>query len=240
MAWTAEKIADLFKIKEGKGEGVSSETAEALRTNGYIRRATKSEFITRRGDPEPHFCLILQGKVRLTAFTVDGGEILTTFLGHGETWGVHPCMGGYCETMDGVVESRTAETLMLRGQVLKKLAWERCDLMEAMLGILCSRLNMATQFLEQHGTWTARERLAWRILSLANASSGQPLTQDRRELAISQESLAGLVRLSWQRTNKLLKLFEAEGAISLKYGKITLESAEMLKQELRSTRSLSI
>ncbi|WP_211299469.1 Crp/Fnr family transcriptional regulator [Pukyongiella litopenaei] len=235
MTWTAEQIADLFSIRDGRGAGITRETAEILRANGHIRRATKSQLITRRGDPEPHLCLILQGKIRLTAFTIEGTEILTTFLGRGESWGVHPCMGGYSETMDGVVESPTAETLMVRGSVLKELVWERRDLMEVILMILCDRLNLATQVLEQHGTWTARERLVWRLLSLAKAGSDQPLSGGRRELAISQESLAGLVRLSRQRTNKLLKLLEAEGAISLKYGRITLESPELLEQELKFT-----
>lgn len=228
MTPTGKTVARLMNSISAYRTEISEETAQAMLAAGLVRSYPKDSFVTRRGQQTPVFCLILEGSVRLTAFSEDGHEMLSTYLYEGESWGVHPCLGGYDETNDGVV-SEEALLLMLTPYALKDLMWTHRELQEAMIGWLCARLNLSVRVAEQNGSWSARERLAWRLHLMCRATAGDPALFDP-EIKMSQERLASMVHLSRQRTNTLLKDFEREGALSLKYGKIWVLDPGILRR----------
>jgi CRP-like cAMP-binding protein len=225
-----QEIFDIVNAKSGFAGNLSLATVQKMHERGQIRRFAPGEFITRKSQNEPRFCITLSGHVRLTAFTQDGREMLTHIVRPGDCWGVHPCLGQFQETNDTVAEV-PCEVLMIKPDAVDALMWSRHDFQRAMVAVLCKRLNLAVSIAEQLGSWTARERVAWRLLLLSNGLHGRDADQFISEISVSQETLASMVHLSRQRTNVILKTFEKEGLIDQKYGRIKILSLDDLRRQ---------
>ncbi len=225
-----EDIARLINVPLEDGQRLSVQTVHQMLSNGSLIKVSPGSFVTRRAENQPKLCIVLSGLVRLTAFTEDGNEMLALMLRPGDIWGVHPCLGGFPETNDAVIEE-TGEILMLSVDAVEKLMWTCQDFQKSMVGLLCRRLNLAVSVAEQLGAWTARERLAWRLLLLARGIDEREAKHYEPEIAISQESLASMLHLSRQRTNMILKAMEADGLVKLGYGRISIVDAEKLRGE---------
>lgn len=225
--------ADVTELVNGSGGfagNLHESTVFEMLRRGTVRRFDKGAFVTRRGQNQPRLCIPLTGNVRLTAFTEDGREMLSHVIKPGDCWGVHPCLGGYGETNDAVCEA-ASDVLILRPDAVEDLMWTRQDFQKEMVKLLCRRLNLAVSLAEQFGAWSARERVAWRLLLLANAIDRRTYDQITPRITTSQETLASMVHLSRQRTNVILKSMERDGVLALKYGAIEILDFELLQAE---------
>lgn len=234
----ADEATALINGPTGFAREMHVSTVEELMRRGTLSRFDKGAFVTRRGQNLPRLCIALSGLVRLTAFTEDGREMLTHIIQPGDCWGVHPCLGGFQETNDSVVEV-TGQILTLRPEVVEDLMWTRQDFQKALVALLCHRLNLAVSLAEQFGAWSARERVAWRLLLLANANRPSGATQAEQlmlRITTSQETLAAMVHLSRQRTNVILKAMQKDGLLALKYGAIEILDPDALKAETSRAR----
>lgn len=224
----------LAELLNGRGEffeAISQETAQTMLDAGRVATYEKGSFVTRRGQPEPRLCFVLSGQVRLTAFTEDGREILSLILYPGDCWGVHPCLGNLREVNDSVVQER-GEILNLKPHEVQNLMWMRQDFQKTMIAVLCHRLNLSIRLAQQIGTWSARQRVAWRLLLSAHALDSANVAS--AEIRLSQENLASMVSLSRQRTNLILKSLEKDGLIRLGYGRIHIDDTAALRADMKS------
>lgn len=226
MAISEEELSQLLTQSPDFPGVISPPTAAEMLRRGWYGRFAAGTFITHRGQEQPRLCIVLSGAVRLTAFTPDGREMLIHLIGAGDCWGVNPCLGNYAETNDGVAET-ASEVLLIDAPVVRDLIWENRELQESLVGVLCTRLNLAVRVASLHGILNARQMLAWRLLMMSRSDLDDP-ESFRPELQMSQETLASISRLSRQRTNKILKEFEAEGVIALRYGGLTVLRPEWL------------
>ncbi len=231
----ADEVMQLINAPAGFGGAISLPTVQLMLETGRIRQFSPKSFITRRGQSAPRFCVVLRGQVRLTAFTEDGREMLTHIIRAGDCWGVHPCLGQFDETNDTITED-DAEVLMLTPETVGNLMWTRQDFQKALVVLLCRRLNLAVSLAEQFGSWSARERVAWRLLLLGNGVGGGGAADFIPEIAVSQETLASMVHLSRQRTNVILKALEKDGIIAQKYGRIEILSMDALRAQTDRAR----
>ncbi|WP_221931666.1 Crp/Fnr family transcriptional regulator [Palleronia caenipelagi] len=230
----AQQAAALINGPYGFAGALSVDTVAELLRRGRLVKYEKGGFVTRRGLNEPRLCIVLSGSVRLTAFTKDGREMLTHIVRPGNCWGVFPCLGGYRETNDSVIEEPST-ILILRPEAVGNMMWSYQDFQKALVQLLCDRLNLALSLSEQMGAWVARERLAWRLLLLANALDERRAPPPQLEIVISQDTLAAMVHLSRQRTNMILKDMERDGVVVLKYGRIEILDIDALRNEISRT-----
>lgn len=226
------QVAELVNGSGGFAGDLHTTTAQEMLRRGTVLRVEKGGYVTRRGEKKPRLCITLSGSVRLTAFTEDGREMLSLIIRPGDCWGVHPCLGGYKETNDGIAET-DAVILSLRPETVEDLMWTRQDFQRAMVKLLCKRLNLAVSLAEQLGSWTARERVAWRLLLLANAFDMRKVDTVNPRITTSQETLASMVHLSRQHTNVILKALKSDGVVDLRYGVIEILDVDRLRSEMR-------
>lgn len=209
----------LTRSREIPGE-ISPATAAQMLRRGHLRRFDKGALVTQRGSATPRLCIVISGSVRLTAFFPDGREMLLHLIEGGDCWGMHPCVGGHMETNDGVTETES-EILLIDAPVVRDLMWENRELQEAFVGVLCRRLNLAVRASMFYSLLDARQRVAWRLVMMTrwtpdDASDYHP------DHTLSQETLAAMCQLSRQRINVTLKDFQAMGAVTLRYGGLTV------------------
>lgn len=100
---------------------------------------------------------------------------------------------------------------------------------EAMMQLLCGRMQMLLAVTEQFATWTPRARLAWRLLEMARILGED---RDGMTVVVSQDALASMISLSRQRTNMLLRQFEAEGWLKIGYRQISDIKLDKLRELL--------
>lgn len=230
MTPSAEATARLMNRWPAYCEPILADAVRALFVAGTTLNFRESSLITRRGQQSPRFCVVLKGSVRITAFTVDGRELLSEILQPGESWGVHPCLGGLKETNDSVAAEDTL-VLLVKPAALKQLIWQHKDLHQALISLLCTRLNQTVTVSRHQYVWSARQRIAWRLVHLSEKFSGQTTNEAAPEIQTSQDNLASLVRLSRQHTNKILRIFEKNHMISLKYERIRILDMDGLRSE---------
>lgn len=232
-SWSPKVVSDLVAKAVDLRQGLSPDAVAALMTKGMIRRYAKGEHLLERDTGQAKFFLALSGTVRLTAFTEDGREFVSIFMEPGRMWGIHPSLDQTPETHDSKAETE-CEVLVVAGRDLRKLMWENREIQEAMTEILCKRLRLSLNILEQFATWNPKQRLAWRILQVGRTSTGDGATNPNPTIAISQEAIASMIALSRQRTNKLLKEFERDGLIKIEYGSIRIIDSQGLEETLES------
>lgn len=229
------KVMALLNAPMGFATDLQLPTITEMLRRGITSTVEKDQFVTRRGQKEPRLCIMLEGSVRLTAFTEDGREMLTHIVRPGDCWGVHPCLGNYDETNDAVAET-PGKVLSLTPNVVDDMMWRHHDFQKELVGLLCRRLNLAISLAEQLGSWTARERVVWRLLLLAGALDGNVTQADLKEITTSQETLASMVHLARQSTNAILRDLAKEGILVLKYGRIEISDLEQLRGQLSRAR----
>jgi CRP/FNR family cyclic AMP-dependent transcriptional regulator len=93
--------------------------------------------------------------------------------------------------------------------------------------LMSQKLRLTVISLEQLSLMPAPARLAHRLLMIA-AGYGE-LDPPRRVLQLPQEQLASMLSLSRQTTNQILKEFQGQGIVNLKYGEIEILDAERLR-----------
>lgn len=217
--WSATDIASLIEQSGVLKKPFSGDTVAALLARGQILTFDKGAIVLQRGEQSQRFFVLLRGTARLVAHTTDGREFVSLFIQPGNFWGVHPCLGDVAESHDALAET-DIEVLAVPAPQMRDMMWEYRDFQENMVDFLCDRLRLAIEVAEQFATWTPRARLAWRILAIVNSHGKRSDASDIKEIAISQESLASMINLSRQRTNGLLKDFESDGLLSIRYGRL--------------------
>lgn len=227
--WSTENIAAVVVSAGTQKNDLSVEAISALRTKGQIKKYDRDTLITQRGTKLPRFFLLLSGTTRLTAHTMNGNEFVSAYVEPGNFWGVHPCLAEVSETHDAVAVSDVV-ALVIEARDLRDLMWEHREIQEAMVQFLCSRLRMVVQVAEQFATWTPRARLAWRITEMVKSHGVKQPETGEVDISVSQEALASMINLSRQRTNLLLKEFERQGVLGIKYSGIKVLDQDGLRR----------
>ena len=94
--------------------------------------------------------------------------------------------------------------------------------------LMSQKLRLAFIALEEMSLLPAPQRLARRLLMIAEGYGG--LAVRRRSIHLAQEQLALMLSISRQTTNQILKDLETQGAVRLTYGEIEILDPERLKR----------
>ncbi|MCB1419792.1 MAG: Crp/Fnr family transcriptional regulator [Notoacmeibacter sp.] len=231
--WTAASIANLISDAKSLDRGLSTEAAQLLLENGVIRHFEKGATIMERVVGPPRFYLCLSGTARLMAFNDQGKEFVSVFLEPGNIFGVRACLDNMPDTHDARAE-RDCEILVIGANAVRELMWKNREIHEGLIEILCKRLRVAMNVMEQLATWSPKQRLAWRILDIIKSQGIVQSGKQGSSISISQDALASMIALSRQRTNKLLKEFEQENIIKIEYNSIQILNTNQLEKYLKN------
>jgi len=187
---------------------------QALREIGSLRRYHDGMVVQKRGDAPDCALLVLAGRLRSEAYTVDGGERLARWMERGEISGLSSVLGHAPAPVDLVATGDT-ELLILPGAALTAVLARDAALGLAMARVLSLRVNelFGTLFAGAQSSLQARVWKAVRGLAIEN---GQP-RDGGLLLRISQDDLGRAVGASRQRVNEALRQLQAEGRLRLGY-----------------------
>jgi len=212
---------------------------EALhRFNAMMRRTKRrrGEWVFVHGDPADSIYLLQKGRMKITALSEDGHEVVHDILGPGEIF-------GETSTILGIPRTTSAQTLetsllceihrkdfesLLRAypelslQLLKSLGMRLKKAEAQLLNVICNDLSTRV-----------REALIELIATESDTLPERPV-----KIKITQQDLANLVGASRQKTWEALKGLEASSVLRLMYGSIVVTDPYKLRKRQSYKRAV--
>ncbi|MEE4246809.1 MAG: Crp/Fnr family transcriptional regulator [Kangiellaceae bacterium] len=183
-----------------------------------------------RDDEADGFHIVLDGQVRVSNINKDGKEAVLTYLENSACFGEISLFDGLPRTHDTRAEIDT-QLLLIPIKSFHKLLQLYPELYPSFLQLLCQRIRATFSLIEESSTLTLRQRLARRLMLLADNFGSRPLGAEPTHVRVSQDSLAKMLNTSRQTINKHLQLLQREKMIALEYGRIKLLSPARIRTE---------
>ena len=197
------------------------DAAAELIQHAVRRRLADGALVHARGDAPDGLYQVVRGRVRISAVSGAGRELVLTILEPGSWFGEISLLDGLPRTHDAHAVGDTELLLVPRDRFDALLA-RRPALLAHVVRLLCRRLRLVLAALEDAALLPLPARLAKRLLG---APAGDPAAPG---LALPQGELARLLGTSRQSVSKILKAWERRGWVGVAYGKVTVVDAEAL------------
>jgi CRP/FNR family cyclic AMP-dependent transcriptional regulator len=171
--------------------------------------------VCRKGEPGDALYIVISGKLKVAAMSEDGREAILAILEDGETFGEMSLLDEHPRSAN-VVAVQDSELLVIQRQDFSSYLVSHPKAAISLLGILCRRLRLMDDMMEDMRFLDIRSRLAKTLSRLAlqhgrTAGNGSI----RLDLKLSQEDLGGLICATRESVNKHLKAWEEEGVLDL-------------------------
>lgn len=193
------------------------------------KKLQAGELLHRKNDPADGLYCILSGRIRISNYTLEGKELILTWIQPGNWFGEISLFDGLPRTHDAHAEEAT-QLLKIPASAFSTLLAKQPEFYPHFMRLLCQRLRATFSLLDETAALSLKGQLCKRILLLGEGLEQQKNTNNPLILCISQESLALLLNTSRQTVNKLLQEIQYEEAIKIHYGKIKIIKYEKLRE----------
>ena len=224
--------ADLAALLDGSAwfRAAPDALRDQLLASGRMRRLPAGQRLFSRGDADDGFYCVLDGLMRIGAASANGKEALLAVIEPVNWFGEIALFDGQPRTHDAYAERDTLLFHVPRAALAAML--ERNPALWHAFGLLLThKLRLAFDAIEEAALLPAAQRVARRLLLMAggygNAGRAGEL---RRVLKVPQEDLAMMLALSRQTTNQILRQFETQGALALRYAEIEIVDVRKLRE----------
>ncbi len=186
-----------------------------------LRKAGKGEVLLAEGDPIDGWYGVLSGMAKLQTKAPDGR--LSAFLGvpAGEWFGEGSVLKGGVWRYD-VIALRDTTLIGMPLAQFQRLYRHSLPFAHFLIEHLNMRLGQAMAAIESGRLRSPDERVAQYLSHF--------FWSGVRKITLSQEDLGHLAGLSRQTINRVLKQFEAQGWVSLEFGRVDILNEEALEQ----------
>lgn len=207
----------------------SLEVAHFFSNSSFTRitRRRRGEWVFVHGDRADSIYILQKGRMKITALSEDGHEILHEIIGPGEIF-------GHTSTLLGIARTTSAQTLetSLLGEIRQKdfesLLAEYPALSVQLLKSVGLRLKKAEAQLLNIICHDVSTRVRDALIDLIAAESGtQP--NGPIKIKITQQDLANLIGASRQKTWQALKELEDSSVLRLMYRSILVTAPDKLR-----------
>jgi len=179
-----------------------------------------------KGDDGDSLYGVLSGHIRISSSEPDGKEVIFNIMGRGDIFGEIALLDGRPRTADAMAIS-DANLFQIRRIDFRDLMEREPRLTTHLLEMVCERLRVTSEMLEDSAFLSLPARLAKRLLRLAQYETPYS-SQDSLEIKFSQAELGQLMSTSRESINKHLQYWRKEGWIDLGRGRIMIKDTEAL------------
>jgi CRP/FNR family transcriptional regulator, cyclic AMP receptor protein len=200
----------------------------------YVRFRS-NEPVFRQGESEPDLMIIVEGRVRLSATSSDGQELLANIVERGHIFGEIAVIDGKPRSYDATAVE-DSEILIVKRQTLIPFLQQRPDVCLRFMETLCERLRRSETLIQDAVFLHVGPRLARQLLRLAGRYGRKYGNEIHIDLALSQNDLASLVGMTRESINKQLCNWRQAGIISFKRRRYKVLKLEALKKAAEPSR----
>src|SRR5690349_13901797 len=208
-------------------EGISQDAQH--RFNAMMRRSKRrrGDWVFVHGDPADSIYFLQKGRMKITALSEDGHEVVHEIVGPGEIF-------GHTSTILGIPRTTSAQTLEtsllceIRQKDFESLLAAYPALSLQLLKSVGLRLKKAEAQLLNVICHDVSTRVREALLDLIAGESGEQADQPVR-IKITQQDLANLIGASRQKTWQVLKQLEDSSVLQLMYRSILVTAPHKLR-----------
>lgn len=193
-----------------------------LASVSVLRSYAEKTVIFEKGMPGNEMFAILQGRIKISAQSADGKEIIFTILESGDFF-------GEASLLDGNPRSATCtaiepcEMVVIERRAFIPFLEHQPKIAIHLLALLSQRLRSVDEVMEDINFFPLPVRLARKLLGLAADHGDVAGKRIVVTLNISQHDLGNMISVSRESVNKQLNHWVKDGLISLKAGNIVIE-----------------
>ncbi len=198
-----------------------AEARDELIAVTIIKRYKRGEVLIRKDEDTADLFGLLSGRVRISAATFSGSELVFTSVLPGDWFGEISILDGRPRTHDALAAKDSTLAIVPRAAI-SQLCKQNQLVHRALVQLLCDHCRLAFSAIDDFLLLTPEQRLVGQLLRLADYKTTQPIVR------INQQELSSLVGVSRQSVSKVLKKWEQSKFISLGYNSIELISVEQL------------
>jgi CRP/FNR family cyclic AMP-dependent transcriptional regulator len=189
--------------------------------DAHVLRYRQGEVIFLKATPGTGMIAVLSGRVRISAPSVDGREIVLNIIEAGEVFGELALLDGKDRSADAVAQT-DCELLTIERRSFVPFLRDNPEIALRLLAVLCERLRRTTEQVEDMLFLDLPSRLAKKLLTLAAVSGERLPSGARLATRLSQRELGALIGMSRESVNKQLRQWQAAGIVSVGRGVIAL------------------
>lgn len=175
---------------------------------------------------------IASGRVKISAFSLDGKEILFDILESGDVFGELSLLDGK-ERSASVTAIERCRLLVLEQRYFLPFLENNPRIGIKMLTALCERLRATNETLEDARFLDLPARLAKKILYLVRDHGQEEENGFLMKFRLSQEELGNLVGASRESINKQMRVWEEDEIIRIEHGHIHILQPAYFEQAVK-------
>jgi CRP-like cAMP-binding protein len=206
--------------------GLDSSNIDLILSAARHRHFSEKSVITYQGESSDGFLLLWKGRARYFFETPNGKKLILRWIMPGQVFGVASFVSEPSRYLVSTEAVRDCMVLVWDGPTIRAFAGRFSRLFENVLLIATDYISWYVAAHASLTSHTARERLAHVLVALA-PSVGQKVPGGV-ELHISNEELSNSANITAYTASRIMSLWQRNGAICKRRGKILLCSAEKL------------
>ena len=217
-------------------QGSSQEAVHRFNAMARRTKRRRGEWVFVHGDPADSIYLLQKGRMKITALSEDGHEVVHGVIGPGEIF-------GDTSTILGIARTTSAQTLEssvlceIRRKDFEALLIAYPELAMQLLKSVGLRLKKAEAQLLNVICHDVSTRVREALLELMACESGIQPDQSVR-IKITQQDLANLIGASRQKTWQALKELEDSSVLRRMYRSILVTAPHKLRKNQRQRRGI--
>jgi CRP/FNR family cyclic AMP-dependent transcriptional regulator len=218
---------------------LSASEIDALIGYSRVERYRAGREIFAKGSSGQSLMAVLRGSVKISSLSDSGKEIVFTIFNAGEIFGEVAVLDGDERSADATAMT-DCELLVLNRRDLLPVLENRADLCIILLKILCRRLRLTTEQVEDVIFRHLESRVAKALARLAESVGLHGVHSPSVELHVSQRELGNMAGGSRESVNKHLQIWHRQGLIALSKGSIMIRDVEAIKRLIKGVRSAEL
>lgn len=211
---------------------LGDDVLDKLLSMTVTRRLDKNETLFVKGDPGDSFFGVQEGKIKIVTTSPNGKEVTLNIIESGQFFGEIALLDGLDRTADALAMEKTELMVIQRRDFIPFLE-RHPKLCIQVMQLLCHRVRLTSEMVEDAAFLPLDGRLAKRLLNLADLygedqGNGHVLIG----LNLPQQELARMMGTSRESVNKQLQVWRNEGWIELARGRVTICNQDALQDVL--------
>lgn len=199
-----------------------------LAEQATLQRFAAGQMIFAQGAAVADLMVVVAGRVKLSATSADGRELLLNIVERGHAFGEIALIDGQPRSFDAVAIEDSEVLTLARRSLAPFLA--RPEICAIFMQALCERLRRSEGLLQDAVFLGVGPRLARQLLHLAQshrpAEDGAVVLQP----AVSQQDLADLVGMTRESINKQLGAWRRDGIVAFRRGEMKILDLDRLQR----------
>jgi CRP-like cAMP-binding protein len=208
---------------------LSANEIDGLIRYARVERYRAGREIFAKGSPGQSLMAVLRGSVKISSLSDSGKEIVFRIFNAGEIFGEIAVLDADERSADATAMT-DCELLVVNRRDLLPVLENRADLCMIVLKILCRRLRLTTQQVEDVLFRHLESRVAKALVHLAENVGPHGVRGRSVELHICQRELGNMAGGSRESVNKHLQIWNRQGLIDLSKGSIIIRDVEAIKR----------